>query len=54
MMRRESFALLDHFCGRIGRPYAHEEVDMIGLNRQFQNCPTLLGTLLLDEQATVL
>src|SRR5712691_12321755 len=54
MMRRESFALLDHFCGRIGRPHAHEEVDMIGLNRQFHNRPSLLGTLLLDEQATVL
>ena len=54
MMRREPFALLDHFCGRIGRPRAHEEVDMIRLNRQLHNRPALLGTLLLDEQATVL
>lgn len=54
MMRRESFALLDHFCGRIGRPYAREEVDMIRLNCQLHNRPPLLDTLLLDEQATVL
>src|ERR1700675_448783 len=54
MMRRESFALLDHLCGRVGRPDAHEEMDMIGLNRQLHNGPPTLGTFLLDEQPTVL
>jgi len=54
MMGRESFALLHHLCGRVGRPDTHEEMDMIGLNRQLHNRPTLLGTLLLDEGLTVL
>ena len=31
MMGRESFTLLDHLCGRIGRPDTHKEVYVIGL-----------------------
>jgi len=54
MLGRKSFALLHHLCGRVGRPDTHEEMDMIGLNRQLHNRPTLLGTLLLDEGLTVL
>jgi|SRR5712691_3663101 len=54
MMRRESFALLNHLCCRVGRPDAHEEMDVIWLNRQFENCPSLLGTLLFDEGLAVL
>jgi hypothetical protein len=53
MMRRESFALFDHIGGRVGRPDTHKEMDMIGLNRQFQNLPALLSTLLLDEGLAV-
>ena len=53
MMRGESFALLNHIGGGVGRPHAHKEVDMIGLSRQFQNFPALLSTLLLDEGLAV-
>src|SRR5439155_12018563 len=41
-------------CGGVGRPDTHEEMDMIGLYRQFQYLPALLGTLLLDEGLAVL
>jgi hypothetical protein len=54
MMCRESFALFNHLCRRVRRPDAHEEMDMIGLNRQLQHSPTLLGTFLLDEGLAVL
>ena len=54
MMRRKTFALLDYLCRRVGRPDTHEEMDMIGLNRQLQNRPTLLSTLLLDEGLAIL
>ena len=53
MMGCESFALFDHIGGRVGRPDTHKEMAMIGLNRQFQNLPALLSTLLLDEGLAV-
>jgi hypothetical protein len=52
-MRRESFALFDHIGGRVGRPYTDKEVNVIWLNRQFQNLPALLRTLLLDKGLAV-
>ena len=54
MMRREPFALFDDLSSRVGGPDTHEEMDMVLLNRQFQNLPTLLSTLLLDKDLTVL
>jgi hypothetical protein len=49
----EPLALFDHIGGRICRPYAHKEMNMIGLNRHFQELPTLLSTLLLDKGLAV-
>ncbi len=54
MMRREPLALLDHLCGRVGRPDTDEEMDMIGLNRQLHNRPPTLSTFLFNEGTTVL
>jgi hypothetical protein len=54
MMRCESFTLLDHINGRVGRPHANKEVEVIGLYRQLQDLPILLSTLLLDEGVAVL
>src|SRR5947207_15892075 len=53
MVRCESFTLFDHIGGRIGRPHAHKEMDMIWLNRQFQNLPALFSTFLLDKGLAV-
>jgi hypothetical protein len=54
MMGRESFTLLDHLCGRIGRPDTHKEVYVIGLNRQLHKLPPAFSALLFDKCTTVL
>jgi hypothetical protein len=54
MMGRESFTLLDHLCGRIGRPDTHKEVYVIGLNHQLHNLPPAFSALLFDKCTTVL
>jgi hypothetical protein len=50
----ESLALLDYISRRVGRPHAHKEMDMIGLDRQLQYLPALLNTLLLDKGLAIL
>src|SRR5262245_45345966 len=54
VMGCKPFAFFDHFGGRVGGPYADKEVYMVWLNRQFQDVPTFLSTLLLDKVLTVL
>jgi hypothetical protein len=53
MVCRESLALFDHSGGRVGRPHAHKEMDMIGLDRQLQHLPALFSTLLLNKGLAV-
>ena len=38
---------------RVGRPYAHEQVDMIGLDSQFQNVSPFIGALLTNKRRTI-
>ena len=44
-----SFALFDHFSGAHGRPDPHKQVDMVRLDRQFQDRPALLVALLANQ-----
>ena len=48
-------AYLDCLWGpaRVGRPYAHEQVDMIGLDSQFQNVSPFIGALLTNKLRTI-
>jgi hypothetical protein len=52
MMCRKPFAL-NNTCHRIGRPDTDPEVDVVELNRQSQNLPTLVGTCLLNKSLAV-
>ena len=50
----ESLALFDDLGGTICRPRPDKQVNMIGLDCQFNNLPTVLLALLFDEAAAVL
>lgn len=45
--------LLDDGRRTVGWPRLQEQMDMIRLDSQFQNLPSVLGTLILDQFSTV-
>jgi hypothetical protein len=49
---RDALALLHDFRRAIGRRDLHKQVDMVWLDRQRQNLPTVLRALTLDQLAT--
>ena len=54
MVCRESLTFFNHRGSRVAGPHANKQVDMIGLNSQFDNLPPSLSTHLLDKRATIL
>src|SRR5258707_11424810 len=51
MKGRDALALLHHLRRAIAGPHPHEQVDVVWLDRQRQNLPTLFRALALDQVA---
>ena len=52
-MTGKTLAFFHHISRTVGRPYSHKQMDVIGLNSQFDDLPSLFGTCLFNQPFAV-
>jgi hypothetical protein len=45
----KALQFLDDLSRTLGQPYAHKQVQVVGLNSQLKDIPSFLSTLVLDQ-----